>query len=114
MGTARFRYEDDGQLDASVDQEQVGTELGRMPQSPLELPNFGSIVVPQLAFRSDSVVLLSIEDLTNYDLTGRRRWTGIELTPDEVEEVRRRFLGAAEEAAAHVAGRFMKKKDRDS
>jgi hypothetical protein len=63
-----------------------------------------------LAIRSDAVVLLSTEDLAGCDLTGRKQWTGIELTPAEVVDVRGRFSGAAEEAAAHLAGKLRKKK----
>ncbi len=92
----------------------AATDVPHRAPAPLELTAFDQPVAPQLALRSDGVVLLSTEELKQYDLSSRRRWTGIELTYDEFAEVRRRFAGVAEEAAAHVGGKLQKKKDRES
>lgn len=65
---------------------------------------------PLFAMRSDAVLLLAEEEFANVDLTGRKRWTGIELTPKEAELVRTRVAHMEPEAATPVIVRLPKRK----
>ena len=99
---ARNRYD-------RLDEEALPLEeptSGAIPRAPINLgaPLEEVAAARQIAIRSDEVVLLSTEDLEGCDLSGRTIWTAIELTHAEFAEVRQRILGAAAEAAAHVAG----------
>jgi hypothetical protein len=129
MTTVPFRHQDGlvGSLptpthpeepspDTAASDSHPGLPLHRAtaPADPLNLPEFERILAPQLALRSDAVVLVSLEALSGYDLAGRKRWVGIELTEDEAAELRRRFRGTAEEAVARMAGRLGKKKNGNS
>lgn len=86
------------------------SELDRLDK----LDRRGGLPGPQLAIRSDAVVLVSMRDVARYDLSGRKRWLGIELTPQEAAEIRRRFRCAEEEAISHLGERLAKKKNSDS
>lgn len=57
---------------------------------------------PVLAFRSDFTALLSVEELGDRDLKGRTLWTGIVLTPKEMQTLRSRANNTEHEAAARV------------
>jgi len=48
--------------------------------------------------------LLSIDELKDRDLAGRVLWTGVELTPEEAEIVRKRAINAEGEATARACG----------
>jgi len=63
----------------------------------------------QLAVRTDGVVLLSVEELGEADLKGRRVWSAIELTREEAVFVHERGVNAAHEAAATLIGKLPKK-----
>lgn len=131
MTTVPFRTRDDhvgpdsaGDSEAPRDAEAPQLPLPRTsaPTSqptpgiagPHRLPELDGLHRPQLAIRSDAVVLVSMRDLARHDLTGRKRWIGIELTPQEVAEIRRRFMRAEDEAIAHVGEKLGKKKNSDS
>ena len=64
---------------------------------------------PVLAVRSDCAVLLSIEDLGPQELQGRTLWTGMVLTPEEVEVLRSKAINAEHETAARVISALRKR-----
>ncbi|MCK6588579.1 MAG: hypothetical protein L6Q76_13455 [Polyangiaceae bacterium] len=72
--------------------------------------------VPTLALTSDGTVLLSLHYLTGADISGRERWTGVVLTEAEACDVLDAMSDAADDTAAHVGGRIIKrskKSERD-
>jgi hypothetical protein len=72
------------------------------------------VAPPQLAIRTDMVVLLSIAELGDRDLSGRTLWTAVELTPDEAAFVHESAINAEQGTAARLIGRFPKKSARGS
>ena len=60
------------------------------------------------------VVLLSIDELKDRDLAGRVLWTGVELTLEEAEIVRKRAINAEGEATSRVVTRILKRRDPDN
>lgn len=69
---------------------------------------------PQLAIRSDGAVLLSIEDLGKLDLSRYTVWTAIVVPAEEAMFARERGADVAQEIAAKLAGRLLKKRDDSS
>ena len=57
--------------------------------------------------------MLSIEELKGRELAGRVLWTGVELTPEEAEIVRKRAINAEGEATSRVVARIPKRRDPD-
>jgi hypothetical protein len=67
---------------------------------------------PQLAIRVDGAVLLSTEDLTDCDLTGRETFTCIVLRSDELAPFRSRADDAAAAFAAEFGAKLRKRSRR--
>ncbi len=64
---------------------------------------------PILAVRSDLKVLLSVEDLGPQELQGRTLWTGVVLTPEEVDVLQAKASNAEHETAARVISALRKR-----
>ena len=62
-----------------------------------------------LAIRTDGAVLLSVEEFSDRDFTGRTLWTAVVLTPNESSYVHQRGLNAAYEVAAKLSATFPRK-----
>ena len=69
---------------------------------------------PQLAIRSDGALLLSTEDLGKLDLSSYTVWTAIVVPADKAAFARERGADAAQEIAAKLAGRLLKKRAGES
>jgi hypothetical protein len=68
---------------------------------------------PQLAIRSDLVVLLSVEEMGDRDLTGRTLWVAVVLTDEESALLRSRASNVEQETASWIIGRLPRKQKND-
>jgi len=65
-----------------------------------------------LAFLSDGRTALSLAYVEGADLTGRERWEGIILEPEEAEEAHEGLSDAADGVAANIGGSIRWRKDK--